>query len=227
MQPSIETLGDTAAIVKWDGLTSAESLLHVYSLSSSLQAARIPGFEAFVPAFASLTVHYDPYSIDWALVEDSLRKRVLELTPAARVQGKLVEIPVCYDLEFAVDLSELALQHGMPIKEVVRLHSTADYVVQMIGFAPGFPYLAGLPSKLETARKSTPRLRVPSGSVAIGGKQTGIYSLETPGGWNIIGRTPVALFQPQNDPPCLLIAGDRVRFVSITMNEFLGQRGSS
>ncbi len=227
MQPSIEPLGDTAAIVKWDGWTSAESLLHVSSLSSSLQAARIPGFEAFVPAFASLTVYYDPYSMDWALVEDSLRKQVLELTVTHRVQGKLVEIPVCYDLELAVDLSELAQLHGMPINEVVRLHSTADYVVQMIGFAPGFPYLSGLPQPLETARRITPRLRIPTGSVAIGGTQTGIYTLETPGGWNIIGRTPVALFQPQNDPPCLLCAGDRIRFVPITLNEFLQQRGSS
>ena len=227
MQPLIESLGDTAAIVKWDGLTSAESLLQIHSLSDSLQADRIPGIEAIVPAFASLTVHYDPCCAAWARVEDSLRKRVLELTPAARVLGKLVEIPVCYDLEFAVDLSELAQQHELEIDEVAQLHSAAEYTVQMIGFAPGFPYLAGLPSKLETARRSTPRFRVPSGSVAIGGKQTGIYTLETPGGWNIIGRTPVVLFQPQNDPPCLLNACDRVRFVPISKNEFRGQRGPS
>ncbi len=225
MQPSIEPLGDTAAIVKWEGLTSAESLLQVHSLSSSLQAVRIPGFEAVVPAFASLTVHYDPCSVNWVRVEDLLWKRLLDLTPFPRVPGKCVEIPVCYDLEFAVDLSELAMLHGMVIEDVVELHSTAEYTVQMIGFAPGFPYLAGLPSMLETARRSTPRLRVPAGSVAIGGKQTGVYTLETPGGWNIIGRTPLALFQPQNDPPSLLSVGDQVRFVPIRLEEFLSQRG--
>ena len=227
MQPSIEPLGDTAAIVKWKGLTSYEALLKVHALSDSLQAARIPGIVAVVPAFESLTVHYDPCLVALSHVEDSLRKRVSELTVTHRVQGNLIEIPVCYDLELAVDLSELAQLHGMPVNEVVRLHSTADYVVQMIGFAPGFPYLSGLPQPLETARRITPRLRIPTGSVAIGGKQTGIYTLETPGGWNIIGRTPVALFQPQTNPPCFLSAGDRVRFVPITMNEFLRQRGSS
>ena len=169
MQPSIEPLGDTAAIVKWKGLTSYEALLKVHALSDSLQAARIPGIVAVVPAFESLTVHYDPCLVALSHVEDSLRKRVSELTVTHRIQGNLIEIPVCYDLELAVDLSELAQLHGMPVNEVVRLHSTADYVVQMIGFAPGFPYLSGLPQPLETARRITPRLRIPTGSVAIGG----------------------------------------------------------
>ena len=108
----------------------------------------------------------------------------------------------------------------MSTDDVVRIHSNADYVVQMIGFSPGFPYLAGLPPELQTPRRASPRLKVPMGTVAIGGSQTGIYSLETPGGWNIIGRTPVRLFDPQREPSCLLRSGDAIRFVVIGREQF-------
>jgi inhibitor of KinA len=131
-----------------------------------------------------------------------------------------VEIPVCYDLEFAADLEDVARYAQISTKEVVDLHTGAEYRVACIGFVPGFPFLAGLVKTLATPRRATPRKEIPPGSVGIGGAQTGIYPLRSPGGWNLIGRTPLKLFDPIKNPPALLRAGDRVRFRAITRQEF-------
>jgi inhibitor of KinA len=132
----------------------------------------------------------------------------------------LVEIPVCYGGEYGEDLEPLAREHGIPPSQVVELHTGPTYFVGMLGFAPGFPYLAGLDPRLVTPRRSTPRPRVPRGSVAIGGEHTGVYPVESPGGWHLIGRTPITLFDVSRDPPSLLQAGDQVRFVAIPPEEF-------
>ena len=139
---------------------------------------------------------------------------------AARNNARLVEIPVCYASEFAPDLDDVARYAELSTKEVVDLHSSADYRVACIGFVPGFTFLAGLPKKLATPRRDTPRKQIPPGSVGIGGAQTGIYPLRSPGGWNLIGRTPLRLFDSQKDPPTLLRAGDRVRFRVVARDEF-------
>ena len=137
-----------------------------------------------------------------------------------RSRSRIVEIPICYDAEFALDLDRVAERTKLSAGEVVDLHSTAEYRVACIGFVPGFPFLTGLASKLATPRRDTPRKEIPSGSVGIGGAQTGIYPLRSPGGWNLIGRTPLKLFDPTKDPPSLLQAGDRVRFRAIAREEF-------
>lgn len=131
-----------------------------------------------------------------------------------------VEIPVCYGGEFGPDLDAVAAHARLPRAEVIARHSAVDYTVAMLGFAPGFPYLLGLDAALRMPRRASPRTRVPSGSVAIGGAQTGIYPRELPGGWQLIGRTPLALFEPQRDPPCLLAPGTRVRFRAIDAAAF-------
>jgi inhibitor of KinA len=131
-----------------------------------------------------------------------------------------VEIPVCYGGEFGADLDFVAKHANLTPGEVIEIHSAADYLVHMIGFAPGFPYLGGMSSKIAAPRRSSPRLKVPAGSVGIAGEQTGIYPLETPGGWQLIGRTPLALFRPEQDPPTLLQPGDIVRFRPITPQQF-------
>jgi inhibitor of KinA len=132
----------------------------------------------------------------------------------------LVEIPVCYDPEFALDVDDVARRASISPSEVIRLHSSAEYRVACIGFVPGFPFLAGLPKKLATPRRDVPRKQIPPGSVGIGGAQTGIYPLRSPGGWNLIGRTPLRLFDSRKNPPVLLRAGDRVHFRMITRDEF-------
>ena len=143
-----------------------------------------------------------------------------EIPQPGEAPERLLEIPVCYGGEFGEDLEELARRHDMTADRVVELHTAATYFVGMLGFAPGFPYLAGLDRRLVTARRSTPRARVPRGSVAIGGEHTGIYPLDSPGGWHVIGRTPLTLFDLDRDPPSLLQAGDKVRFVAIAPEAF-------
>ncbi|MGC1322903.1 MAG: 5-oxoprolinase subunit PxpB, partial [Candidatus Udaeobacter sp.] len=134
---------------------------------------------------------------------------------------RLTEIPVCYDAEFGLDLDRVAEHTKLSEREIVDLHSTREYRVACIGFVPGFTFLAGLPKNLATPRRGVPRKEIPPGSVGIGGAQTGIYPLRSPGGWNLIGRTPLKLFDPINDPPTLLCPGDRVRFRAITREEFV------
>jgi len=134
---------------------------------------------------------------------------------------RIVTIPVCYGGEFGPDLEYVANEHGLTIEEVIMIHSSVDYLVHMIGFAPGFPYLGGLPEQIATPRRATPRLQVEAGTVGIGGSQTGIYPITTPGGWQCIGRTPICLFRPGMNPPSLLEAGNFVRFKPITMQEYL------
>jgi inhibitor of KinA len=133
---------------------------------------------------------------------------------------RTIEVPVCYDPEFALDLEAVAQHCGLSPNEVGKRHAAARYQVRCIGFTPGFPYLSGLPAALATPRRATPRTAVPAGSVAIGAGQTGIYPLRSPGGWNIIGRTPLPLFDLAREPAALFAPGDRVRFVAIDRKEF-------
>ena len=137
-----------------------------------------------------------------------------------KFKGRTVEIPVCYDPEFGPDLGLVAKQAKLTPEEVIKRHGKPEYLVYLVGFAPGFPYLGGLPKELHTPRHAKPRMVVPPGSVGIGGQQTGIYPLATPGGWNLIGRTPVRLFRPEENPPVLLRAGDQVKFRAISREEF-------
>ncbi len=222
---TIEPLGDSAVIVAWRSLDDSSAWRTVQNATAHLIALQIIGVDAVTPAFKSLTVHYDPGVIRCNEVEKRIASVRLEVPKQEDQIYSPIEFPVCYESEFALDLDAVAVAHALQPNDVIRIHCGTDYRVQMIGFSPGFPYLAGLPQELHTARRQSPRLRVPVGSVAIGGNQTGIYSLETPGGWNIIGRTPVRLFDPERDPPCLLTAGDRVRFVPIDRVQFDEYRG--
>lgn len=220
--PRFATLGDRALVVHLgDGIDTA-TFRAVRSISRLLGANPPAGMIEFVPAFTTITIYYDPlrnseaelisYVSDWVTGPDS----------SVEPRPRIVEIPVCYGDEFGSDLEFVAQYAGLTPQEVVEIHSAADYLVHMIGFAPGFPYLGGMSSKIAAPRRSSPRLRIPAGSVGIAGDQTGIYPLETPGGWQLIGRTPLVLFSPQQDPPTLLQAGDIVRFRPITAEQFRG-----
>jgi KipI family sensor histidine kinase inhibitor len=166
-------------------------------------------------------VHYDP--VAWATGADApgaaiaqaLGARVSATADVVVAPGRLVEIPVRYGGADGPDLGEVAAHAGLTESQVVVLHASVEYDVYMVGFSPGFPYLAGLPERLAMPRRATPRVRVPAGSVAIGGLQTGVYPLASPGGWRLIGRTPLPLFDPRREPPVLLSLGDRVRFVPV------------
>lgn len=206
----IEPLGDGAVqIVLGDGPDEA-TRVRVAAAAERVRRATLPGGTECVPGYTSLTVHYDPLRV--GDVEGMLRRTLADPDHAQGGEGRLVEIPVRYGGEWGPDLEEVAALHGIAADEVVRLHTAAEYRVHLIGFVPGFPYLGGLSPRLHTPRRDSPRTTVPAGSVGIGGGQTGVYPVDSPGGWRLIGRTPLALFDPRRDPPALLRAGDRIRF---------------
>ena len=230
----IVPLGDSALLIRVAENfedAPADVLNKVLATKRALEAAQIPGVIEVAPAYTTVALFCDPVcAIDaGAPVENVLgwfEQRIhqalshSEKTDAHQIETSLVEIPVCYESEFAFDLEHVARHAGVDWKEVVDLHCGAEYRVHCVGFTPGFPFLGGLPRKLATPRRDVPRKEIPAGSVAIGGKQTGIYPIKSPGGWNVIGRTPLQLFDPQKNPPALLRAGNRVRFRAITREEF-------
>ena len=229
----IEPLGDSALIVRIvdDFARDPEASLDaVQAALRSLETAAIPGVTELAPAYATIGVFFDVAEIAraaggegvlaWlsARIESALR------APSALsnegVETQSIEIPVCYDREFAFDIADVARAADLAEADVIHRHAGATYRVACVGFIGGFPFLSGLPSELVTPRRAVPRKEVPAGSVAIGGAQTGIYPRNSPGGWNVIGRTPLRLFDVQRDPPTILQAGDRVRFREISREEF-------
>lgn len=217
-----EPLGDSAIIVRWVGLPESQLVERLRAALAALNRELSHHQFSVVPAFSSVTVYYDCRKLDYRDAHDLVLGVVRKAKSLPLEAARIIEIPVCYDLDLAPDLEYVANHCRMPIEDVVALHSSAEYVVRMIGFSPGFPYLAGLPKAIHCPRKASPRPRVSPGDVAIGGTQTGIYPQATPGGWNIIGRTPVVLFDPARTNPCLLSAGDQVRFRSIDRRTFEG-----
>jgi inhibitor of KinA len=213
-------LGDAALLVRFGDRIDPALFGRVRAFCASLDEDPVAGTVEVVPAYASVAIYYDPLETDSDRLAAAIRARLDRLAEAPTPQSRSVVIPVCYGGEDGPDLEWLAAQHGMTPDEVVALHSGAVYTVYMIGFTPGFPYLGGLPEELATPRRETPRLAIPAGSVGIAGNQTGVYPLESPGGWHIIGRTPFRLFRPDRDPPSLLRPGDTVRFRPITKQEF-------
>ncbi len=219
--PSPEFLwaSDHGLLVRFGREASPENHRRVLGVLGSLRRASIPGLRDLHPAYASVLVTFDPLTSEPERFEEAVRRAVGSATLEPAGSGRLVEVPTCYEPEFAPDLGDVARIHALATEEVVRLHASAEYVVHFLGFVAGFPYLGGLPESLATPRLAVPRKRVPSGSVAIAGSQAGIYPLPTPGGWRILGRTPLALFRWDREPPALLAPGDRVRFVPIGAGE--------
>lgn len=175
----------------------------------------MPGVRNLNPAYASVLVSFNPLETDTDSLATSIREVAGAKVEEPLPEPRLVEVPVKYGGEAGPDLEEVAKLHGIPAAEVIALHSSAEYLVYFLGFSPGFPYLGGMPESLATPRLARPRRLVPAGSVAIGGSQTGIYPVASPGGWRIIGRTPLELFNPDRNPPVLLEMGDRLRFVPL------------
>ena len=238
MSMEITPLGDSALIVRVaENFEDApdETLSAVLSVERRLETAQLPGVIEIAPAYTTVAVFFDSMRVIAAgakedHVFDWLNERIQRVVAAVAARGtgvcdpgyrsRVIEIPVCYELGFCLDLEEVAQHSNLHWREVVDLHCSAEYRVHCLGFTPGFPFLGGLPSKLATPRRPIPRKEIPAGSVAIGGTQTGIYPIKSPGGWNVIGCTPLHLFNPTKNPPVLLHAGDRVRFRALTREEF-------
>ena len=227
----IEPLGDGALLIELGTRIDTAVNAHALALADALRAAALPGVTDIAPAYASVCVRYDPAAWHAAAMPfeaiaariDALARAVPARAPAA-AHAAGVEIPVCYDAEFGPDIGAVAQHTGLSAAAVVARHCAGDYRVAMLGFAPGFAYLLGLDAALIAPRRASPRTRVPAGSVAIGGAQTGIYPSELPGGWHIIGRTPLRLFDAARTPAALLAPGQGVRFRAIDRTEFERRR---
>ena len=222
----IYDIHDNAFTIELSQEINEETNRQVVALQAFINQADIPGFVECVPAFASLTVYVDGTSSFLELkqiIENMLSvfNRSYNATQQFTKKTSPIIIPVCYDLEYGSDLNAVSTQLELSIDEIIELHSKEYYRVYMIGFVPGFPYMGTLPQELEIPRKKTPALKVPAGSIAIAGKQTGIYPSEVPGGWHIIGRTPLPLFNKSSERFCLLKAGDLVQFKQISKEAFL------
>ncbi len=212
--------GERGLVVEFGNAVSIEINNQVRALALALEAAGIPGLIEVVPTYRSLGIEYDPLALSFREAERRVREVAANLDPGTLPAPKRVEIPTVYGGVYGPDLPFVAEHAGLNQAEVIRLHSQAVYHVYMIGFSAGFAYLGGLPEQLHTPRLPSPRIKVPKGSVAIGGSQTGAYPAETPGGWRIIGRTYVDLFDPLRAIPTPMQPGDTVRFVPITEEEY-------
>ena len=225
----IAPLGDSALRIVLGEQPDAATVARVQAAVLRLQGAALPGVRDIVPAYTTITLHYRPEALaddpdalraPWERLADGVRGLLAKPLRRPTAAAREVVVPVWYGGEAGPDLAEVARQCGLGEDEVVARHLASPHEVCMLGFAPGFPFITGLDTRLRTARRSTPRTRIPPGSVAIAREQTCIYPLDTPGGWNLIGRTPLRLFDPAAQPPSLLRPGDRLRFEAIDADRF-------
>lgn len=217
-EAEFDAIADNALVLRIGDRIDLHTNARVHALCERIRAQRPVWLQDLVPAYASVGVFFDPLLIEADALETWLSATLDGLptdTELTAVSTRTVSVPVVYGGEAGPDLESAAAELGLPPAELVKRHAAGEYTVAMIGFAPGFPYLLGLDPALALPRLATPRTSVPAGSVGIGGTQTGIYPRESPGGWRLIGRTPLMLFDPLRDEPALLAPGDRVRFVAM------------
>lgn len=224
--PEINYLSEQAILLDWGTGINLELNRRIHRIAKQIQQNPFLGFKEVLPAYSSLAIFFDPITIEkenpgkipFNVVKDRI-VQVLQKFPEDEIQfkGQLIEIPVLYN---GPDLEQLAEIKKLTVSEIIQIHCSRNYDVFMLGFLPGFAYLGLLDEKIATPRKSTPRTHVPSGSVGIAGSQTGIYPVDSPGGWQLIGTTPLKMFDPLRPQPALLQAGDQVRFHPITASKF-------
>lgn len=215
-----ERASDQSLLIYFGEQITLEANESVRRLLHLLEQEPIAGVDNLHPAYCSLLVKFEALQWRHEELERKLRKYLGRLNQVRLPAPRLVEIPVCYGREFAPDLDEVAAMHGMTPERVIELHTRPTYLVYFLGFVPGFAYLGELPRELVTPRLPSPRRKVPAGSVGIAGNQTGVYPFETPGGWRLLGRSPVAMFRTDRDGLSLLSIGDRVRFVPVSRERF-------
>jgi inhibitor of KinA len=213
---------NSALLIQFEQTIAPHINEKVIELNHAIEAASIDAIQYCIPAYCSLTVGYNPLVIDYA----DLCKKIKQLTLKYAHQksdssSRTLTIPVCYEEPFALDFKTLTAQTKLSKEAIIELHTSTPFQVYMLGFIPGFAYMGKLPESLFCTRKKNPRLKVPAGSVGLAGYQTGIYPISSPGGWQIIGKTPIPIFEPKKEAPFLFRAGDTIRFKSISSITFL------
>ena len=213
--PGFAPMGDSALMVVAGDNISVEVNEKVHNMISVIKEQDWPGIKEIVPTYSSFVIHFDPFIFSF----DGLITCVADLWDCKEVSGKTkpktVLIPTLYGSDFGLDIESVSEFTNLPVEEVIRIHSENEYLVYALGFSPGFPYLGGLDSRIHCPRLETPRISVPKGSVAIADSQTGVYPVSSPGGWRLIGQTPVTIFDPDRSHPSIVTPGDYIRFVPI------------
>ncbi len=213
-------LGDKALVMEFGNQISKDINAKIRNVMRQLSEVEISGIEELLPTYRSIMIMYEPLKIEY----DNLVSKLEMLSDTKAESGeeeiRIVEIPTMYGSEYGPDIEYVAEHNHITVDEVIKIHTGTDYLVYMLGFTPGFTYLGGMSEKIATPRLPSPRTAIPAGSVGIAGSQTGMYPSETPGGWQLIGRTPVKLYNPESEPPVLLNAGDYVRYVSVNQQEY-------
>ena len=220
--PLLLSAGDQSLLVQLGDSIELKTNMKVHGLIRAIESKSMEGVLDLIPGYSSVLINYDPLVIG----EQELKERVTSIVRKVRAGNlnskRTIQIPTLYGGEYGPDLQEVSRHSGLSEGEIIRLHSGVSYTVYMIGFSPGFPYLGGMPEQIACPRLSTPRIEIPAGSVGIAESQTGVYPMASPGGWQLIGRTPINMFNPDKTPPSVLAAGDLVKFVPLdSEQEFL------
>jgi KipI family sensor histidine kinase inhibitor len=213
--------GESHLVVEFGRIIDPKLNRHVHNLARKLEELALPGFVECIPSYRSLLISFDPLLLSGEKLMAVCEELVLQARSLDQDDPLVIEVPTLYGGEGGPDLQDVATLVGLSVDEVIAIHSSAAYQVYMIGFMPGYPYLGGLDERLAVPRLKVPRTKVRGGTVAIAEKQAGIYSVTSPGGWRLIGHTPLRLYTPEVDPPCLLKAGNFVRFRPVSQEEYL------
>lgn len=217
----ILTAGDSSLLIEFGKEISPEINQKITATVQLMKEQHIEGVVDIIPAFCSLLINYDPRVIRYDELKSRMRDLVKMDIKAEAGRKKVYEIPVCYGGAYGPDIENIAKHAGLSVEEVIEIHSSRDYLIYMLGFLPGFTYLGGLDERIHTPRLANPRLKINAGSVGIGGSQTGIYPMDSPGGWQLMGMTPVKTYDPSREAPILVEAGDYIRFVPVSEEEYL------
>ncbi|MCQ6274230.1 5-oxoprolinase subunit PxpB [Bacillus sp. V3B] len=223
-------VGEHAILIELGEELNMDTHQKVQYITSYLDDHPFEWMVEYIPAFTTITIFFDPIKIarlnnkeisPYDFVYKQVEEILSSIKTGKKLESRRIEIPVCYGGKLGPDLETVARINKLSPEEVIQIHTSGEYLVFMIGFAPGFPYMGGMSEKIATPRRESPRLASPERSVGIAGNQTGVYPIETPGGWQLIGRTPLKLFLPEENPPTLLRAGDQIKFRSISYKEYI------
>ena len=220
MNVKIMPAGDAALIAEFGDTIDENINSYVHALAQKIEEQHIEGIMEIVPTFRSVLVQYDLFVCSYLQMSNMIRDLAKDLDIKGKKVKKIVKIPCCYGARFGLDFADMEKLTGLDRDEIIAIHSSTDYKIYMLGFLPGFVYLGGLDKRIEVPRLTTPRVKIHKGAVGIGGNQTGIYPMDSPGGWRLMGATPVDLYDTERENPILLKAGEYIRFVPISILDY-------